>query len=1018
MKLEINKLGRAILAIALIMASTVAFAQQFTVTGVVTDENHEPLIGVSVVSSKSKAGVATNVDGTYRITLNGAETLNFTYVGMQSYSVKVNSARAVNVVMKTAATSLDDVVVVGYGTQKKVNLTGSVQSIGSEDIVRRSVSNGSNALQGVVPGLTAVQSSGQPGADQSSLKIRGLGSLNSTVSPLVLIDGVEGDMNRIDLNSVESITVLKDAASASIYGSRASNGVILVTTKRGAQGKIKVSFNGYVGFNKATTMPEQTSAVEYMQAVDHARANNNMEPLYTNAIQAYLNGEVDQINYYDTDWRSEVLDGNGMVQNYSVSASGGTENLSVYASAGYYKQNGLISNNTFDRTTLRLNSDMKVNSWMKLGVDVSVRQATVTAPVMATPSEIIGKAYTMTPIMSGINADGSWGYGINGTNPIAMSHLDECVSHSVAPEYIVTPKVVITPFKGLTIEGRYTWKRNDGETSAFVRPYETFENGAYKGPFPTTGSSRSEARSKQVFKQYNLMGTYENTFAKHYVKALVGFQSEEMNFNYLLAGRKNFNYDGYIDLVNGDATTATNSSNRYGYSMLSYIFRLNYAFDNRYLLEVNGRYDGTSRFKRGNRWGFFPSFSAGWRISQESFWEDMRNVMDDFKLRASYGILGNQSISGYYPYSSAVGSNNAYGYWFDKEFSPGVAQTQLANPDISWEKSKQFDVGVDFGFLNSRLTGTFDFYVRNITDMLQQFPVPIFVGMTSPWENAGSMRNTGWEVSLTWRDRIADFNYYVKANLSDVKNKIIDLYGKEYVGSTTITTEGEPYGSWYGYVADGYFQSREEIDNSPVYGGNPANVKPGYIKYKDISGPDGEPDGKIDNYDRTIIGNPTPRYEFGLTLGGDWKGLDFSLFFQGVGKKDVFYSGAGARALCGNYTIYKYQLDTWTEDNRNAQFPLLLEDPTGANPNNLCSSFWVKSGAYLRLKNIVIGYTIPSKITKKIDISKVRFYASAQNLFTLKNNFYQGFDPETAVSSGSSCYPVNKTFLFGVNVEF
>ena len=433
MKLEINKLGRAILAIALIMASTAAFAQQFTVTGVVTDENHEPLIGVSVVSSKSKAGVATNVDGTYRITLNGAETLNFTYVGMQSYSVKVNSARVVNVVMKTAATSLDDVVVVGYGTQKKVNLTGSVQSIGSEDIVRRSVSNGSNALQGVVPGLTAVQSSGQPGADQSSLKIRGLGSLNSTVSPLVLIDGVEGDMNRIDLNSVESITVLKDAASASIYGSRASNGVILVTTKRGAQGKIKVSFNGYVGFNKATTMPEQTSAVEYMQAVDHARANNNMEPLYTNAIQAYLNGEVDQINYYDTDWRSEVLDGNGMVQNYSVSASGGTENLSVYASAGYYKQNGLISNNTFDRTTLRLNSDMKVNSWVKLGVDVSVRQATVTAPVMATPSEIIGKAYTMTPIMSGINADGSWGYGINGTNPIAMSHLDECVIHSVAP---------------------------------------------------------------------------------------------------------------------------------------------------------------------------------------------------------------------------------------------------------------------------------------------------------------------------------------------------------------------------------------------------------------------------------------------------------------------------------------------------------------------------------------------------------------------------------------------------------
>ncbi len=489
-------------------------SQKITVSGKVTDSNGEPMIGAGVLIKGTAKGVNTDLNGNYTIEVSPTAELVFSYLGYKDQEEKVMNRSILNVTFSEGANVLEDVVVVGYGTQSRKSLTTSISKVDGSKLYSAPVSNIGDALKGKVTGLRVATNNTISGNAPRFL-IRGGSSISLSNDPVVIVDGVTRDMDDLNPNDIESIEVLKDAASAGIYGARASNGVILVTTKRGAQGKIKVSFNGYVGFNKATTMPEQTSAVEYMQAVDHARANNNMEPLYTNAIQAYLNGEVDQINYYDTDWRSEVLDGNGMVQNYSVSASGGTENLSVYASAGYYKQNGLISNNTFDRTTLRLNSDMKVNSWMKLGVDVSVRQATVTSPVMATPSEIIGKAYTMTPIMSGINADGSWGYGINGTNPIAMSHLDECVSHSVAPEYIVTPKVVITPFKGLTIEGRYTWKRNDAETSAFVRPYETFENGAYKGPFPTTGSSRSEARSKQVFKQYNLMGTYENTFAKH-----------------------------------------------------------------------------------------------------------------------------------------------------------------------------------------------------------------------------------------------------------------------------------------------------------------------------------------------------------------------------------------------------------------------------------------------------------------------------------------------------------------------
>ena len=992
-------------------------AGTYTVKGTVKGNDGEPLIGATVMSDNNNTGTSTDINGNYELQLTKPTTLTYAYIGYAPVKVKVNKSETKDVTLLGSDIQLDDVVVVGYGTQKKINLTGSVQSVNSDEILRRSVSTGSAALQGLVPGLTAVQSSGQPGADNASLKIRGLGSLNSSTAPLILIDGIEGDMNRIDLNSVESITVLKDASSASIYGSRASNGVILVTTKRGAEGKVKITFNGYAGFNEPTTLPTPTTAIEYMQAVDVARSNAHQDPLYTNTIEIYKNGGVDNINFYDTDWRKEVIKESAAIQNYSLSLSGGNDVVKLFTSAGYFAQDGLIDNNKFTRTSLRVNTDTKVNKWLKVGVDVGIRQSTAKAPVMETAANIIGKALTMTPIMSGINADGTWGNGINGTNPIAMVRCG-CTSNSTAPEYTARTTVSIDPFKGFNIFGAYTWKRADGETNAFVTPYKVFENGVSKGAFPTTGSSKSEQRTKSVTKQYNLQGTYEKDFHKNNIKILLGFQSEELNYNYLIAGRKNYYYDGYEELVNGDIKTMTNSSSKYAWAMLSYFFRVNYAFDNRYLLEVNGRYDGTSRFKKGHRWGFFPSVSAGWRISEESFFESAKEVVDNLKLRVSYGELGNQAISGYYPYASSIGSAADYGYWFDKQLSSGVAQIQLANADITWEKSKQFNAAIDAGLLNIRLNVTFDYYIRNITNMLQQFPVPLFVGMTSPWTNAGSMRNNGWELSISWNDRIGKFNYYVKGNLSDVKNKVIDLYGKEYVGTTTITKEGEQYNSWYGFIADGYFQDRDEINSSPVYGGNPKNVEPGYIKYKDISGEDGKPDGKIDDYDKTILGNPTPRYEFGLTLGGDWKGLDFSLFFQGVGKKDVYYSGAGARALSGNYTIYKYQLDYWTEDNRNAKFPLLLEDPSGTNPNNMISSFWVKSGAYCRLKNIVIGYTLPSKWVQKATLSKVRIYASAQNLFTIKNNFYEGFDPENSIGSGVSCYPLNKTFLFGLNVEF
>lgn len=1006
---------------ALVLQGLVAWAAPFNVTGTVKDQTGEPLIGVSVKAENSKTGGATtDLDGNFTLSMNAPGNIEFSYVGMEPQKVKVAAATKLDIVLKENANTLDDVVVVGYGTQRKVNLTGSVQSVSSDEIIRRSVSNGSQALQGIVPGLSAVQGGGGPGADAASIKIRGQGSLNSDTAPLVLIDGVEGDMNRIDLNSVESISVLKDAASASIYGSRASNGVILITTKRGAQGKPKVTFNGYVGWNKPTEIPETVNAVTYLGAVDQANINAGGSAQYTDIINSYLEEGSNNFGRYDTNWRDMILKKSAMVQNYSVGVSGGSEFLNVYATGGYYNQDGMVENNSFKRYNLRVNSDMKINKWIKLGVDMGMRQAEAVAPIGGA-NTLIGYALTFQPILGAVDIDPEtnifhYGYGLQGNNPYATINGGG-ISKSVAPEYTAKAQLTVNPYKGVTLLGSWNFKRNDGRTKTFADKVDLYEAGVYKLTTPTKNAVR-ESWSRSDFTQFMASAQYENTFGKNYVKAFVGFQSENTQTHSIEGYRSDYNYDGYHELVHGDASTATNSSYSLTYSMLSYIFRVNYSFNERYLLEVNGRYDGTSRFKQDKRWGFFPSASAGWRISEESFIKDNQSVLNNLKLRASYGLLGNQSISSYFPYVSAVSNAEGYGYWFDGVFTPGVAQTQLANELIGWEKSKQFNVGLDWGLFNSRLTGGFDYYIRRIEDMLQQFPVPEFVALTAPWQNAGSMRNNGWELSLGWNDRIGDWSYYAKFNLSDVRNKVLNLYGNEYKG-TTLTAAGHPYGQYFGYVADGLFQSQEEIDAVDVDGnyiyavyGDRNTVKPGYIRYKDLDG-----SGTIDGYDRKIIGDPVPHFEFGLSLGAEWKGIDLSVFFQGVGKKDVIYTGAGARPLLGNGTIYKHQLDSWTPENPNAKYPLLINDVAASSSNNLFSSFWVKSGAYCRVKNITLGYTIPRKWTRKAFIERVRIYGTLNNIWTIKgSDFYKGFDPEQ--SGGATCYPLNKSYIVGLQLDF
>lgn len=1001
---------------------TITIQPTITVTGTVADNEGTPMPGVNVMIKGTVRGVVTDYEGRYSIQVPDKDAvLIYSFIGFITQEFPVGEQVVINITLNENTQEIEEVVVVGYGVQKKVNLTGAVQNVTGAELTKRSTPNASVALQGLIPGVSVVQSSGQPGADGATITIRGTGSLNSSTTPLILIDGVEGDINNVDINAIESISVLKDAASASIYGSRASNGVILVTTKRSKEEQIKVSYNGYVGFNTPTELPDPVSAVGYMEAVNTARANGGLDPQYSQAlIDQYLSEGADNYNRYDTNWRDEVIKKTAWVQNHSVSLSGGSRQISYFANAGYYSQEGQIPNNSYSRMTLRVNTDARITDWLKIGLDLNLRQSEAKRPSQQEARSIINSAITFTPVFSGINNDGTWGYGQNGDNPIAVSKVGG-VHTGITPELGIRGFIQLNPFAGFDVLASYSSRKQEYKVKSFIKQYDTYETGAFRTSWPATGQQSSEEWSQDIRNQFNLQITYEKNMGKHYLKAFAGMQTEELIKHSFSASRKGYDFPGFEDLKHGDIATASNNSGHNEWAMLSYLWRLNYSFSDRYLFEVNGRWDASSRFMSDERWGFFPSASVGWRISEETFFDSIRKTINNLKIRGSYGTLGNQDISfsntpHYYPYAVTLSPGN--GYWFNKTLSTGVIQKETANQKISWEKSTQLNIGLDAGLFNSRLNLTFDYYVRNIDDLLQKLPIPAYVGLEAPWENAGSMRNKGWDLSISWRDKVGDFSYSIAGNLSDVKNKVINLYGKEYLEATYTIQEGYPFRSWFGYVSDGYFQSQTEIDEvKAVYGGNKGNVKPGYVRYKDISGPDGKTDDVIDGEDRRVIGDPFPRYQFGLSLGAEWKGFDLSVFFQGVGKKDILLTGAGARPFYVGRTIFKHQLDTWTPENPNAEYPLLLiEGQAGTNPNNIVSDFWIKSGAYMRLKNLMIGYTLPASVLSKIKLEYLRFYISGQNLFTICNA-YKGYDPENDVQGGSY-YPLMQTFTFGIDLRF
>lgn len=989
---------------------------------IIDSATNNPLSGVTVRVKGTNIGTTTDENGDFKLEVPDDAVLLISYIGYQSKEVKINGQQSFIIRLIPTTIGLNQLVVIGYGVQKKEDLTGALNVISNDQLTRRQVASTSNLLTGLAPGVTVTQQSGKPGGDGASIRIRGVGSIYSSTSPLILVDNIPMSLDAIDPNDIESITILKDAASTAIFGSRAANGVILITTKRGEGQGIKLSYNGFLSKQKPTNLPEKVDAVTHMEMVNVAHQNTTGNPnsyVFDPAlIQDYKTHPADNFRYFNTDWEKAILTNSGLMQNHNINLTLGTQNIKLFAAGTYLNQQGLTANTYFKKYDFRTNMDINLNSKLSLHGDIVYNHSTRHYPGQATPEFIIRQMLGMPAIGAGKFADGKYGDAgqSNKRNPIGQAEHGG-FNEAQLPSLVLKAAFTYKPIKGLELYGFFANNNYSSHGKNFLQNYAVYKpdyvtNTLIFDSYYPGQNSISESYSEGKDNLYTLQGTYQYTFKKHYFKLLGGFQAEDVTYQSFSASRSNLPSDQ--PYLNVGTANFNNSSSVSENALASFYGRLNYAFFDKYLLEVNGRYDGSSRFSQAahKQWGFFPSASAGWILSKESFFNKFSKYVSFLKIRGSYGILGNQDIGSDYPFVAQLSSSNSLGYYFNNSFNSGVAQLVSANPEITWEQSKQLDVGVDMQILGN-ISMTFDYYKRRISNMLLIRPIPSFVGLGAPYVNAGSMENKGWELSIQYQYQIHDLNINLSGNLSNVNNKVIDLGGQDIAEGLLYSTPGKPLRSYYGYIAEGLFQSTDEVAN---WAFQDAKTSPGDIKYKDVSGPDGKPDGKIDGYDRVILGDNYPHYEYGINIDASWKGFDINIFIQGVAKRLNYISGTGAWAFYSSdfiATAYKWQLDYWTPNNPHAKYPRLTEN-LDINWKN--SSYWLYNGAYMRLKNISLGYSIPKKLLNRTGINQLRIYVSGLNLFTI-SHYAPGFDPEINNVNGEF-YPIMKTYTVGANINF
>lgn len=966
------------------------------IKGTVKDVKGEPIIGATVIVKGTTNGTITDFDGNFFLNAEDGVNLEISYIGYQSQQLKAFAGKSLSVTLREDTEILEEVVVIGYGVQKKGSVATSISTVKSEQLQNRPVQTVGEALQGNVPGLN-VTASAAPGA-APSLQLRGYSSLNGGGSPLVLVDGVPADFNFLNPEDIESVSVLKDAASAAIYGSRAANGVLLITTKRGKQGQPTFRYNGSFGVNTPSSMPESLSSAEYARIKNEAEANMGRTPMYSEDDIRMFESGSDLNKYPNTDWLDLAIS-NSFTTRHAIEASGGTEVVKYLLSGSIDHQTGVFPRTQQDVFNVRSSTDINLSKKLKLGADFRYQLRDLDE--LPNMGDMYKQLLFADPTMVAYYTDGSYGYNSGFfPNPL-VSIYEGGQSYTKRHELSGRFKLEYEIIDGLKFTGianvNYTFKNNEKQTRKLqYKDYFTQEI-IEKGD-----NAFSDRRDHNVYYNLQALLNYKKNFGSHNLDILGGYQQESESSDWLYGSRSGYPTDIIWELNPGPKDNWSNDGNGQHWALASFIGRVNYDYDNKYIVSMSMRSDASSRFAQGHRWATFPSVALAWRLSEESFMKSTKEFLDDLKLRVSWGQTGIATGLGLYPSYTTIGMG---GIVLGNKYMQTSGLSSIGNTDLGWERSEMLNFGIDASLFNNRLSLIAEYYIKKTKDILLNMPVPLEYGFGKQKVNIGEMQNKGWELTIGWRDSINDFNYDLSLNLSDNKNEVADLAGTgPWKSGTTYTDEGLPFNSLYGYKSMGLFQSDEEVKNAPFQN---SNTKAGDIRYRDING-----DKKIDANDRVILGDPYAHYLFGFKLGMEYKGFDLSMFFQGIGKKDKIITDNLVRPFKDS-SIFEHQLDYWTPDNRNAEYPRILNKEDG-NHNYEYSDYWKINAGYFRMKNLSLGYNFPKKWVETIGLERLRLYFSANNLFTI-SDFVPGLDPE---SSNSVSYPFAKTYSFGLNLQF
>lgn len=994
-----------------------AYAQARKVSGSVTGTDHQPIPGVNVIVKGQQVNAVTDATGHYSIQVENPDkaSLEFRLLGFTSVTKTLAGQSTLNVVLTSEVTGLGEVVVVGYGTQKKATMAGSVGVVRADAISNRPITNASQALSGQVPGVWVNQTSGQPGSDGATIRIRGIGTIGNS-NALVVIDGVVGSLRSVNPNDIASISVLKDA-SAAIYGSRAANGVILVQTKSGAKGKVQVDFTTSYGKQRATFLPQTTTnSVDYMELYNQALINQGSPAFYSQAvIDEYKNGK-DPLVYPNTDWRKVILRDAG-IQTNQLSVSGGQDKTQFNISMGYTNQDGIVRNGNGKQYNLRANITTKVNNKLEVGLRSGMRYEKVRESFNGA-GNLFTELNRTLPFYGTYTASGKYaGTWVNSINtqfrsPLAM--INEGKNISTLGIFNANAYLNYEIIDGLkfNVTGGVDYTTNDNQT--FTPKVDIYNPKTEKVATTMTagGAKASNSWDKTLYNTLYTSLTYQKTIAKdHDVSIAAIYSQEQSDYRTLSGSIMGFVNNSLTEINAGLETPLTNGTTN-GWALRSYIGRLNYSYKEKYLLEGIARYDGSSRFAPESRWGFFPSVLAGWRITKEAFMQS-QHVVDELKIRGSWGRSGNDQI-GLYAYIPTLAF--ARFYPFNEQIQTGIAQMSIVDQNIKWEVGTKKNIGFDAAFLKSKLNVTFDYFKDDREGILRQIQIPDFIGIrNAPTKNLASVSNKGWEMSAGYNDHIGSVQFSAGFNVTHVRNEVVNIPDPQYGQNALLP--GQPINAFYMWKATGIFQSQDEVDKSPKQ--NAVPTKPGDIKFEDISGPEGKPDGVIDASDRQVVGKPIPTWTYGGYLTTAWKGFDVRVNVQGVADVDSYVGGElFFPFLNGAGVLKRWEPgNTWTPENPHAKLPRLLQYSASSSQNYASNSFWLQDASYLRIKDIQVGYTLPERWLSRIKIQGLRIYVDAQNAFTFTK--FEGLDPERDLSNASSAqYPNVRIITAGLNVKF